>query len=356
MEFEQFLELISRKKQTIAIVTIVFVIFAVAFTFVQPLRYSAESKVLVMQALPEGVDPYQVSRSNEHVASLLTQVISTNSFYKEVINSGYNIDKAYFPESGNKQLKLWKKTVRAGSDPNGIISIKTYHNNRVQVNEIAEAVNFILETKHGLYHGFGNQVSVKIIEQPVTSDLPVKPNIFINMGVAFVFGILISITYVYLFPEKRYNLRLVPETSRPLASENIQSGRDEFEIRASAPVANPYPKSASQTAASPYTGPVRAPQHDVEYMENPLPKAAPRMQAIPNPREDQREIDKEIEIYEKIRSAMTPPPGIPFVDESEIGDENEIRFDPRIDSRPAPRDIERQGSMANILKQPGQRG
>ncbi len=317
MEFEQFLSILSRKKQTIAIVTMVFVIFAVAITFVQPLRFSAQSKVLVMQALPEGVDPYQVSKSNEHVASLLTQVISTNSFLTEILNSGYNVNKAYFDKTGDKRVKLWKKTVKASSDANGIITIRVYHNNRVQVNEISEAVSFVLATKHKTYHGFGDQVSVKVIEEPVTSDRPVKPNILINIGVAFGFGILVSMTYIYLFPDRRFDLRIMPQNSPHYASTGITPGRDEFTIQA--------PKT-----------PIK---NEVSYMENFVRAKEEKMAA---------EAARETEAYEKLRGAMSPPVGLPFVPDEE---------DEEVELPPAPvyQNPERRGSMDNILKRPNQR-
>ncbi len=232
MEFQEFIQIIARKKQTIAVVTIVFTLIAVIFTFVQPLKFSADSKLLVMQSSPGG-DYYQVSKSNEHVAGLLTQVISTNSFYNEVMAAGFNIDKSYFPESGKKLSKMWKQTLRASADANGIISIHAYHSNRAQANELAKAVDYVLETKHTSYHGFGDAVTVKVIEQPLTSDLPVKPNIFINISFAIVFAILASLSYIYLFPERDYDLRFVqaeqpanyPRYRADMRREMAQEGR-----------------------------------------------------------------------------------------------------------------------------------
>ncbi len=230
MEIQEFFNLIKQKKQTIAVVVILFVLLAVAFTFVQPMRYLSISKMLIVQKPLERVDTYQISRSNEYIASLLTQIITTNSFFKEVLNSGFNIDKKYFPASSDKQIKAWKKTVKVSSDTNGIITIKVFHNNRNQVREIDEAIDFILKTKHQLYHGFGDLVKVKIIEQPVTSDRPVQPNIFINIAMAFVFGILISFSYIYLFPDKKYNLRFTPQTIE-MSGDNVRSGQDDLALK-----------------------------------------------------------------------------------------------------------------------------
>jgi len=321
MEIQEFLRLIRNKKQTIIIVTILFVLISIAFTFVQPLRYSAVSKVLVIQGLPEGIDPYQISKSNEYVASLLTQVISTNSFLKEVLNSGFNIDKTYFPETSDKQMKLWKKTVKSSSDSNGIITIKTYHDNRVQVNQLSKAINFIIKSKHELYHGFGDLVKIKIIEQPVTSDRPIKPNIFINISVAFIFGLLISLTYIYLFPDYRYNLHLKPQRNDSLIGDDMEISKDEFEI-ANYNIANQ--------------------KRDNQYNEN------------ANNIEDVRREIKEIKKYVK-NNKNTLPSNLPIENESENDANAKTEINNIHNTNIQARNIKEQGSMNNIINQTNQR-
>jgi capsular polysaccharide biosynthesis protein len=326
MDFFDFINLIKGKKQTIAIVVMIFVLFAVGFTFIQPLRYLSASKVLVIQGLPEKVDSYQISKSNEYIAGLLAQVITTNSFYKEVMNSGFNIDKTYFPESGDKQMKLWKKTVKVNSDQSGIVTIKVYHDNRVQVDQISQGINFILISKNQLYHGFGDLVKIKIIEQPVTSDRPIKPNIFINIGVAFSFGLLVSLTYIYLFPEKRYNLFLTPPAPRSMASSDIRPGQDEFAI-ADEPVFR-------------YNRPGMVNEPSLKNMNNDVDD---RLDANTNANED---------IYRKLRGAMTPD-NLPIIDEADVDEEELQSINP---AEIRPRNFEGQGNMQNIINRPNQRG
>jgi len=331
MEIQEFLHLIKNKKQTIAIVMIIFVMIAVAFTFVQPMRYSSISKVLVIQSLGEGaVDPYQVSKSNEYVASLLTQVVSTNSFYREVINSGFNINKDYFPETDDKQMKLWKKIVKVSSNSSGIITIKTYHDNRVQVDQISQAINFILKSKHKLYHGFADLVNIKIIEQPVTSDRPIKPNVFINISVALAFGILVSLTYVYLFPDNRYNLHLSTKKNNSLASDDIESGQDEFAI-----------KNYDDNVAT-----------ETNYNEAVKDDVAEEIRKIKRASRENKFSDVQVNLVEDTGS---PPSDLPISEVGEeIVEESVVNNDDSLINR-QPRDIQKQGSMSNIINQPSQR-
>lgn len=322
MEIKEFLNLIGSKKQTIAIVIIIFVLIAVAFTFVQPLRYSSISKVLVIQSSAEGVDPYQISKSNEYIASLLTQVISTNSFYIEVINAGFNIDKSYFPETTDKQAKLWEKTAKASSNASGIITIKTYHNNRVQVSQINQAINYILKSRHELYHGFGDLVEIKIIEQPVTSDRPIKPNVFINISVALAFGFLTSLTYIYLFPQNRYNLHLSPQANDGLASDDIRSGQDEFEIQNY----NANPNNVQEHYNKDVAEEIRKIKKSIRTPEN-------------------------TDVYKELRTSMQPPVDLPIMETDRVAEtKNNIDVSNR-----HPRDIKKQGNMENIINQTNQR-
>ena len=227
MELINFIQLIKRKKQTIFSATILFFLISALLTFVQPFKYASEARLLVVQNAPQGVDPYQVNKANEYVADVLAQVISTNSFFNEVINSDFNINKTYFPEDPLRQLKKWKKTIRANSsNTGGMISISVLHSDKYQSNQIIEAINSIIQSKHTAYHGSGDQVSIKIMDQPFTSTFPVNPNIPLNLALGIVFGLIFSLTYIFLFPEEVYNLKFFPK--RKTKKVNFQVGDDYF--------------------------------------------------------------------------------------------------------------------------------
>jgi len=217
MELNEFLGLTKRKKQTILSVVIVFLVLTIIFTAVQPLKYSAESKLLVIQSFPVATDPYAISKSNEYLSNVLTKVIASNSFYSDVLDSGFNIDKSYFLKANRekKEMERWEKAVEARSlSDSGIITIKVFHPNKYQLNQIVQAVNYTLKTKHQLYHGLGDKVVIKVIDRPIVSSWPTKPNIALNIILAIALGLIVSFFYIYLFPEKKYNLKLWPFKKR----------------------------------------------------------------------------------------------------------------------------------------------
>jgi capsular polysaccharide biosynthesis protein len=205
-----YTSLFRRKKSTIFAIVLLFVMSATVLTIVQPFKYSAESKLLVIQSFPANQDPYTASKSNEYLSSVLASVVSTNSFYNEVMNAGFNINANYFPKEIKKQMKSWRDTVKAGSQyDTGMLNITVYHKDAYQADQIIRAVNSVLQSKHTLYHGIGEGVTIKILDQPIVSNRPVKPNVPLNILAGFAVGLVLALVYVYLFPEDEYNLSLM---------------------------------------------------------------------------------------------------------------------------------------------------
>ncbi len=190
--------LISRKKQTIFSLILIFLLLAVILTVVQPFRYGSTSQVLVIQNFGPNIDPYTASKSNEYLSNILARVISSNSFYNNVMGSGFNIDKNYFSGSIKDQMKKWQQTVSAKAvNDSGIISLSVFHKDKIQAEQIARAVGYTLQTKHTLYHGGGSNVSIKSIYEPITGNFPVKPDIILNMGLGLALGIIFSLFYIF---------------------------------------------------------------------------------------------------------------------------------------------------------------
>jgi capsular polysaccharide biosynthesis protein len=212
MNINQFLELIGKKKQTIISLVVIFLAVAIVFSAIQPFKYDSNMKLLVIIGFKQDVDPYTASRSNQYLSGLLANIISSGSFYEQIKQSGFKIDNNYFSGNTKQQMKKWRQTVSAKSvTDTGTISLDVYHPDRAQAEEIARAVAYTLQTTNSQYHGFGNSVEIKTIDQPATSNYPVKPNLPMNLGLAVVFALFFSFCYIYLFPEEKYNLRLWPK-------------------------------------------------------------------------------------------------------------------------------------------------
>ncbi len=212
------LDLIRKKTQTILIFVLLFMAVALILSLIQPLKYESKSKILVIQSFPEGTDPYAASRSNKYLSMVLAEVVKSDSFYNEVLNSGFEIDGSYFKKTGllgGNEFKAWEETIAARSvDDTGTIEIFTYHTDKNQAVQIARAVNYIFKTRNQNYHGAGDKVSIKTINDPQVSSFPVKPNIAVNLGLALFFGLVFSLAYIYLYPDESYDLRIIPGKRR----------------------------------------------------------------------------------------------------------------------------------------------
>jgi capsular polysaccharide biosynthesis protein len=216
MNINQYFSLLGNKKQTIAFIMVIFLSIAILVSAFQPFNYGSSLKLLTINTFKE-TDPYTASKSNEYLSNLLSQIVSTNSFFEKVKNSSSNIDKSHFGGDQRKQMKKWNKTVKAkGLGDTGMIAVDVYHTDPAQAAEIARSVAYVLQTEHANYHGFGQSIQIKMIDEPITSSFPVKPNIILNLSLALIFGILFSLAYVYLFPEERYDLKVFNSRRQPV--------------------------------------------------------------------------------------------------------------------------------------------
>jgi len=205
MGYKKFLNLVIKRKLTVFTITLMFLIAVMLITFLQPLRYSATSTLLVVQNYGPNTDAYNVSRSNQFLSNLLAQVVYSDSFYDKVMESGYNINKRIFSADINKRKKEWEKMVytRAIADT-GMIIVKVYYQDKATANKINQAISYTLMTKHSQYHGLGDNVKIKVINDSTLSDLPVKPNIALNFILGLIIGLAAGVYFIYLFPNKQF--------------------------------------------------------------------------------------------------------------------------------------------------------
>lgn len=197
------MNLVKQKKQTVIIITALFLLAVSLFTFLQPLRYSAASRLLVVQNYGPNTDAYNISRSNQFISNLLAQVVYSDSFYDQVMASGYKINRNIFSSEVNKRKKQWQSLVstRAIADT-GMIVLKTYYQDRHTADLINQAIGYTLMTKNSQYHGLGDSVKVKLIDNSALSDWPVKPNMVLNLLLGLIAGLAASLYYIYLFPNQ----------------------------------------------------------------------------------------------------------------------------------------------------------
>ena len=175
---------------------------AVLLSLTQPLEYSSTTRILITQELGV-VDAYTASRSAERIADDLAGIVYTSTFFDKVLNSGFDIDPTYFPADVVRSRKVWEKAISASvSRGTGLLSIKAYHTDVTQAEEIARAVAFVLSTQGWTYTSGGN-ITIQVVDDPLNSEYPVRPNIPINGVSGFFLGGLAGAAYIFIQAERR---------------------------------------------------------------------------------------------------------------------------------------------------------
>src|SRR3989338_652469 len=187
--------------RTILLVAVLGLLVAVILSFFQPLNYRSTTRLLISQNTSL-VDAYTASRSNERVADDMATLVHTSSFYKAVMNAGFNIRENYFPSDELKRRKLWKKTIKPTVlRGTGLIQIDVFHPSVDQAEQIARAAAFILSTRAGDFSSAG-RVNVRQVDEPLNTRFPVKPNIPVNALTGLVLGGLAGLALVAINLER----------------------------------------------------------------------------------------------------------------------------------------------------------
>ena len=157
-----------------------------------PQKYRADAQVFIIPSSGHGTDPYTAIKSTEKVAENIVHLVKTDDFYNKVIASGVGLDTAQFDTvSVRKRRKAWQKTIDArvifGT---GIVQISTYHTDQVQAKAYARAAANALSTRSIEY--VGQFVGVKLVNNPIVSRWPARPNLVINIVIGLLIGLLYS--------------------------------------------------------------------------------------------------------------------------------------------------------------------
>lgn len=246
MDTKDFIKLFKKRQTTVISITLIFVIIGLIITLVQPLKYSSKSRLLILQP-NTNADAYTVARSNEYVGGLISEVIYSGSFLDSLKNSNSIFDRNYFSGTYKENVKKWGKTVFArSSGSTGVIDIEVYHTNPEEAKRISLAINQLIISGQSPYKFNPETTKINVIDEPVVSSFPVKPNIPINFAISLIFGFLSACSYIYLFPKERVSEKLAKE----LFGANEVKARHEQPVQNFQPVI-PVTETSIYTQAMP---------------------------------------------------------------------------------------------------------
>lgn len=173
-----------------------------ALSFVFPLQYSSSMRLLIIQKQLSQSDPYTAIKASERIADSLGQIIYTTSFYEKVMTAGFNIDQTVFKTDELRKRKQWREMIDTQViRDSGMLGVTVYHEDPDQANQISRAIAFVLTTEGWQYVG-GGDLQVKLVDEPLNSRYPVRPNVPANAFMGFVLGLIAGTGYVLSITRK----------------------------------------------------------------------------------------------------------------------------------------------------------
>lgn len=194
-------QIIKRDWRNVLVITLIIVLLSLVYTLIQPFKYGATTSILVLQKSSFSIDAYSASKSEERVANKLAQVLYSSSFLDKVLAANVNIDRNYFPTDEQKKRDEWQKTIQADV-PVGLsrLDITVYHPEPEQALYISRAITDVLIRDKRDYVGI-EDIDLNILDTPLVSKYPVKPNVVVNVLFSLMFGIILGFVFVVV----RYN-------------------------------------------------------------------------------------------------------------------------------------------------------
>ncbi|MFH1098925.1 MAG: hypothetical protein V1723_03325 [Candidatus Uhrbacteria bacterium] len=171
---------------------------ALIFSIVQPLCYRATMRLLLIQATSPTLDAFTAVKSAEKVGKNLGQIIASSSFLERVLQANPNVDGAAFPSDERKRRKRWEKMVETSvATETSVMEIRVYHPQRGQALAVADAIGTVLVRDAREYTG-SRDIVAKVIDSPLASRLPVRPNILLNIIIGCLLGAFLGAAWVYI--------------------------------------------------------------------------------------------------------------------------------------------------------------
>lgn len=182
-----------------ALVTLLAGGVALLLSALQPQEYSSQVQALIIQKQNFETDTYLAAKSAEKVGKNLTQVLGTSSFLDKVVQEGsVDISQIYNLPAQERHDAWAEKVVASVVADSGLLVITAYDENPRYAESLVLAVANVMTNSAGEYHGGGDSIIIRVVDAPVTSTYPVQPNIFVNVAVAMVLGVVLSVAYVFL--------------------------------------------------------------------------------------------------------------------------------------------------------------
>jgi len=177
---------------------------AAAFSFVRPLEYRSTIRLLVIPQSSLGLDPYLAIRSSEQISQNLASIVYTNSFFEKVLAVDVSIDRGYWNTQETKKRREWQRMVETQvARGGGLLTVTVFHREASQAARIVAAMGSVLQKEGWTYVGGGN-LQIQVVDTPLTSRFPVRPNIILNALGGLILGLVAGAAWITYDASRRH--------------------------------------------------------------------------------------------------------------------------------------------------------
>lgn len=183
------LKTLAKRWKVVAFGGLVLGLLALGLSLFLPLEYRADTQLLIIARQQYGVDPFTVSKSAERVADTLSNTIETDAFFNQVLENSAigNLREEYDQMDARERREAWNKAIDGNSVfGTNLMNISAFDTDPERAQMLAAAVADTV-VKNGS-NFVGTLVEVRIVNQPIATKFPVRPNLPLNFLLGFVIG------------------------------------------------------------------------------------------------------------------------------------------------------------------------
>lgn len=193
MGIKETFNLINQKKWLIFWLIILGAVIAFDLAVIQKPKYEAGSRILVVQKQAAGQDIYTISKSAQYLTGILKEAVYSDSFFNKVVLWAPTL-KSGFSGQVKERRKEWKSSLKVDIVRDlGEMKISVYSLEKDQAEQINRAVTEVLGKEHNFYHGGGDNVQIKILDEPLVSEEPVSADLWLSAVLGGLIGLVAGI-------------------------------------------------------------------------------------------------------------------------------------------------------------------
>ena len=185
-------KLFSRQWKVILIAGALVGVLSLGVSLIAPLEYKADAELLILIRQQVNTDPLTVSRAQERIAEQLARAVETDAFFDQVM-AGETITPGIIAkfdiDNERKKRKRWHKSIDARAEfGTSLLTVSAFDTDRDQAEALADLVATTLVQESLDYVGI--IVSASVVNNPIASAWPVRPNILLNTLLGFLVGVI----------------------------------------------------------------------------------------------------------------------------------------------------------------------